>query len=70
MDGTRNIKDSLFVALFNNEEVARELYSALTGARYGADTPVAITTLDDVLYRGIKNDVSFTVGDVYMMLFE
>jgi hypothetical protein len=29
-----------------------------------------MTTLDDVLYRGIKNDVSFTVGDVYMALFE
>jgi hypothetical protein len=69
-DGTRNIKDSLFVALFNNEEAARELFNAISNAHYGPETPVIITTLDDVLYRGIKNDLSFTVGDVYMALFE
>jgi hypothetical protein len=70
MDGTRNIKDSLFVALFNHEAAAGELYNAITGANYGTDIPITMTTLDDVLYKGIKNDVSFTVGDVYMMLFE
>ena len=69
-DGTRAIKDSLFVALFNNEAAARELYNAISGADYGTETPITMTTLDDVLYKGIKNDVSFTVGDVYMALFE
>jgi hypothetical protein len=68
--GTRNIKDSLFVSLFTNEEAARELYNAICDAHYGPEMPVTITTLDDVLYRGIKNDLSFTVGDVYMALFE
>ena len=30
-----------------------------------------MTTLDDVLYRGIKNNVSFTVAKgIYMALFE
>jgi hypothetical protein len=70
MNGTRNIKDSLFVALFNNEDAARELFNVVAGTHYGLETPVIITTLDDVLYRGIKNDVSFIVGDVYMTLFE
>jgi hypothetical protein len=70
MSETRNIKDSLFVALFNHEAAARELFNAITGAHYGIETPVIITTLDDVLYRGIKNDLSFTIGDVYMALFE
>jgi hypothetical protein len=70
MSETRNIKDSLFVALFNNEAAARELFNAITGTTYGPETPVTMTTLDDVLYRGIKNDLSFTVGDVYMALFE
>jgi hypothetical protein len=69
-DGTRNIKDSLFVVIFNNEEAARELYNAICDTHYGPETPITITTLDDVLYRGIKNDLSFTVGDVYMALFE
>jgi hypothetical protein len=70
MSETRTIKDSLFVALFNNEAAARELFNAITGTTYGPETPVTITTLDDVLYRGVKNDLSFTVGDVYMALFE
>ena len=67
---TRAIKDSLFTALFNNEEAARELYNAIYDAHCGPETPVVITTLDDVLYRGVKNDLSFTVGDVYMAMFE
>ena len=70
MIGTRNIKDSLFVALFTNEAAARELFNAICDAHYGPEMPVVITTLDDVLYRGIKNDLSFTVGNVYMALFE
>jgi hypothetical protein len=70
MNETRNIKDSLFVALFNNEAAARELHNAINGTNYGPETPVVITTLDDVLYKGIKNDVSFTIGDTYMALFE
>jgi hypothetical protein len=70
MNETRNIKDSLFVALFNNEDAARELYNAINGTKYGAETPVTMNTLDDVLYKGIKNDVSFTIGDTYMALFE
>jgi hypothetical protein len=39
MDGTRNIKDSLFVALFNNEEAARELFNAIYNTDYGPETP-------------------------------
>jgi hypothetical protein len=70
MDGTRNIKDSLFVAIFNNPDAARELYNAVYGTRYGPETPVVMTTLDDVLYKGIKNDLSFIIGDIYMAMFE
>jgi hypothetical protein len=70
MDGTRNIKDSLFTALFNNEEAARELFNAVHGGGCGPEVEIAMTTLDDALYRGIKNDVSFIAGDVYMVLFE
>jgi hypothetical protein len=70
MGETRNIKDSLFVAIFNNEDAVRELFNAIYGTHYGPEVPVIITTLDDVLYRGIKNDVSGIVGDVYMALFE
>jgi hypothetical protein len=70
MSETRNIKDSLFVAIFNNEDAIRELFNAIYGTYYGPEVPVVITTLDDVLYRGIKNDVSGIVGNIYMGFFE
>jgi hypothetical protein len=70
MNGTRNIKDSMFVAIFNNENAARELFNAINGSHYGPETPVIMTTLDDVLYKGIKNDVSFTINGTCMALFE
>ena len=49
---------------------ARELFNAVCDAHYGPETPIIITTLDDAVYRDIKNDLSFTIGDVYMALFE
>jgi hypothetical protein len=49
MNGTRNIKDSLFMALFNNEVATRELYNAIYSTDYGPETPITMTTLEDVL---------------------
>jgi hypothetical protein len=54
LNETRNIKDSLFVALVNNEAAAREMYNAINGANYGPEPPVAMSTLDDMLYGDQK----------------
>jgi hypothetical protein len=70
MNETRNIKDSLFTEIFNNEEAARELYNAINDTHHGPETPVTMTTLENVLYNGVKNDVSFTIDGVSMALFE
>jgi hypothetical protein len=63
-------KDSVFCMLFNDEAKLRRLYNTLTGASYGEETPVAITTLKDVLFMQWKNDISFTIGNKMVVLIE
>jgi hypothetical protein len=43
-------KDSVFTKLFNDEDRLRELYAALKGVDYDPALPIAINTLEDVLY--------------------
>jgi hypothetical protein len=66
----RKFKNSVFTALFNNEENARELYNALAGTNYGLDTKVEITTLEDVLFMEQMNDVSFVIDGRIVVLIE
>lgn len=62
-------KDSLFRYLFQEKEELILLCNAVCGTKYPLDTPLEITTLEDVIYLGIKNDISFIL-DVNMHLFE
>ena len=70
MQANRKIKDSVFTALFNNPEKALELYSALGGVTLPPDTPVLMTTLENVLTMGKINDVSFEVNGKLIILVE
>ncbi|MDR1901068.1 MAG: Rpn family recombination-promoting nuclease/putative transposase [Treponema sp.] len=70
MNANRGHKASLFVTLFNTPEALRELYNALAGTNYGEETPVEINTLQDVLYQGIKNDLSFVIDGKLVVLVE
>jgi len=70
MSFNREYKDTLFSLLFNNEDAMRELFNALTGSNYGPETPVTITTLQDVFYQGVKNDVSFLMAHIVMIVME
>ena len=70
----RNYKDSLFRFIFkgNNERSRRwllSLYNALRGSNYEDTNQLEITTLEDVIYISIKNDISFLINDE-MYLFE
>jgi hypothetical protein len=42
--------------------------NALFGTLYGADTPVEITTLKNVLSRGRVNDLSYILDDRLVVL--
>ena len=62
----RQYKDSLFFFLFGNEkrkDWTLSLYNALNKTKYEDAKEIRLTTLDNVLYMGIKNDLSFMIRD-------
>ena len=65
-------KDRLFCLIFGDENEKQNiisLYNALNGTNYSDEEAVEITTIHDVIYINMKNDVSFIV-DSHMSLFE
>ena len=62
-------KDRLFKFIFQEPEFALSLVNALTGMEYKDPKEVEITTLGDVLYINMKNDVSICIHSS-MFLFE
>ena len=62
-------KDRLFKFIFQEPEFALSLVNALTGMEYKDPKEVEITTLEDVLYINMKNDVSICIHSS-MFLFE
>lgn len=65
-----NYKDRLFCLIFGSEKKNMiSLYNALNGTNYSDEEDVEVTTINDVIYINMKNDVSFIV-DNHMSLFE
>lgn len=65
-------KDRLFRKLFGdekNKENLLSLYNALNDTHYDNVDDLTITTIDDVIYLGMKNDVSCAI-DNRMALYE
>lgn len=60
----RKYKDRVFCIVFRDKESLLELYNAVNGTQYEDPDALEIHTLDDVIYLGIKNDISFLIGDV------
>ena len=58
----RNHKDRLFIKLFNNKEALLQLYNAVNDSNYKNYEDMVITTMDDAVYLGMKNDCSFIFG--------
>ena len=70
--GNRQYKDRLFIFLFGKEERKEwtlELYNAINGTDYTDASAIEINTLDNVLFMGMRNDVSFII-DGNLSLFE
>ena len=68
----RFCKDRLFKALFGSEErkeLTLELYNAINHTNYENPEEIRINTIEDVVYMGMKNDVSFLLMDS-MNLYE
>ena len=46
----------------------RELYCALNGISLPPDAPVSINTLDNVLFMGFVNDISFQIDELVVLI--
>lgn len=57
-------KDRLFRWIFSSKKELLDLYNAVRGTNYTDPEALEITTLEDVVYMGFKNDISFLVDDV------
>ena len=55
----REYKSSLFNCIFSQKEYALQLYNALNDSDYDNPEDVEITTLENVVFINIYNDVSF-----------
>ncbi len=66
MEVNNKIKDRLFRLLFGDERYkanALELYNAVNGTSYDDPNELEFDTIDDFIYMGMKNDVSFLIRD-------
>lgn len=55
-------KDRLFRFAFQDKKDLLSLYNAVNGTDYQNPDDLVITTLEDALFLGIKNDLSFIIG--------
>lgn len=58
----RNYKDTVFRKLFSKKEELLILYNAINGTNYSQTDELRINTLDNAIYMGFKNDVSFVLA--------
>ena len=58
-------KDRVFRLIFGGTEKSwmLSLYNAVNGSDYRNPDDITVTTLDDVIYYSMKNDVSFLIAD-------
>ena len=62
-------KDRLFRLIFHDKKELLELYNAVNESHYTNPDALEITTIEDVVYMGMRNDLSFIIGDE-MSLYE
>lgn len=66
----RSYKDTVFTLYMSEPLRLIETYNAIQGTNYSSNTPVAINTLGDVLYKERINDISFTLDGKFVILIE
>ena len=65
----RIYKDRLYKMIFNNKSELLKLYNAINGTHYNDPAMLTITTLDNVIYMTMENDLSFII-DMRLALYE
>ena len=69
MNTQRNFKDTVYRMLFKELINALSLYNSLNGTAYTDESMLEFNTLENAIYMGIKNDLSFLIMD-QMHLYE
>lgn len=62
-------KSRLFMKLFEDKQSLLELYNAVNESEYTDPEALTVNTIDDVIYMGMRNDVSFLLEN-RMNLYE
>ena len=60
----KKYKDRLFKLVFKEKKDLLELYNAINDTDYDNPDDIEINTIEDVVYMGMKNDVSFLICDI------
>lgn len=60
----REYKDRLFKFIFREKRDLLELYNAINDTAYDDPEAIEVNTMEDVVYMGMKNDLSFLIMDV------
>ena len=69
MNTQRNFKDTVYRMLFKEPDNALSLYNSLNGTAYTDESMLEFNTLENAIYMGMKNDLSFLIMD-QMHLYE
>ncbi len=60
----RQYKDRLFKLIFKEKRDLLQLYNAMNDTDYDNPEDIEVNTLEDAVYMGMKNDISFLIMDV------
>ena len=66
----RKIRDTVFCHYMSTEQNLLELGNALKGTQYTDPSSISINTLDGSFYSNIKNDISFLMENLMVVLIE
>ncbi|MDR1219318.1 MAG: Rpn family recombination-promoting nuclease/putative transposase [Treponema sp.] len=70
MKANRKYKDSVFTLLFNDKKRLLELYNAVNRTSFANADDIEINTLQNALFMGMINDISFTIAGMLVVLVE
>ena len=62
-------RDTVFRMLVNDRKVALEIYNAMNDSDYDDPEEVVVTTLENAVYMGVRNDASFIIAS-QLVLYE
>ena len=62
LKANRKYKDTVFRMLFSDRKNLLSLYNAVNGTTYDNPSMLEIVTLENAVYIGMKNDLSFIVN--------